>query len=326
MSGDMGREQHELIKQAGLTKSNAELFRSRFHGAIAFITGGASGLGFAQARLLGALGLRVVIADVQQESLDTAAEQLQAENIGVLPIQLDVRDREAYAVARENIYEYFGDYPRVLLNTAGVNGFGPLHKASFGDFDWILGVNLHGVINGIQTFLPAMLNRNEESWIATTGSMAGFMGNASAGIYAATKAAVFNLMESYHKTLPALGVGVSVVCPASIRSNIADTLDVRPAELAETSSFSDDSEFKQLQRQLYATGMDPLRLAGYVIEGIVNRRLYIVPFTETRDGLQQYFDEVISAFDHYGHPDEDAQRRAEDFVNYQRAAAKLRQP
>src|SRR5699024_1118145 len=253
------------------------------------------------------------------------SKKLQNENIEVLPIQLDVRDRAAYAAARENAYKYFGDHPRLLFNTAGVNGFGPLHNASFGDFDWILGVNLHGVINGIQTFLPTMLSRNETSWIATTGSMAGFMGNASAGIYAATKAAVFNLMESYHKTLPDLGVGVSIVCPASMRSNIADTLGVRPPELAETSSFSDDSEFKQLQRELYATGMDPLQLAGHVIEGIVNRRLYILPFTETREGLRQYFDQVISAFDHYGRPDEEAQRRAENFVKYQLAVAKLQQ-
>ena len=323
MFGEMGHVQYELIEEVGLDKSDAEKFQSTFQDAIAFITGGASGLGFAQARLLGALGLRVVIADVQQESLGSASEYLQAQNVDVLPIQLDVRDRVAYAAARENVYEYFGDHPRLLLNTAGVNGFGPLHKASFGDFDWILGVNLYGVVNGIQTFLPTMLDRTEASWIATTGSMAGFMGNASAGIYAATKAAVFNLMESYHKTLPDLGVGVSIICPASIRSKIADTLDMRPPELAETSSFNDDSEFKQLQRQLYATGMDPLRLAGYVVEGIVNRRLYILPFPETRGGLQNYFDEIISAFDHYGCPDEEAQQRADDFVKYQRAAAKL---
>ncbi|HEY4536573.1 MAG TPA: SDR family NAD(P)-dependent oxidoreductase [Enteractinococcus sp.] len=308
-----------------IEETKAQEFTLTYNRAVAFITGGASGLGLAQARLLGRLGCRIVIADVQSEALESATIQLREEQIEVLAIQLDVRDREAYAAAGQTVYEHFGEFPRLLFNTAGVNGFGPLHKASYSDFDWIVGVNLNGVINGIQTFLPKMLHHKQPAWIATTGSMAGFMGSSSAGIYAATKAAVFNLMESYHKSLSDECVGVSIVCPASIQSNIAETLDLRPAELAQTSSFNNDPEFRALQRRLYSSGMDPLQLAGHVVEGIVDKRLYIVPFTETRTALQEYFDEVLAAFDSYGSPDVEAQRRAADFVEYQQQVNLLRQ-
>ena len=314
-----------MIPQPVIDSRTAQEFQEKFHHAVAFITGGASGLGFAQAELLGALGCRVVLADVQQDALDVAGKRLRAENVEVVTVLLDVRDRSAYAAAGQRVYEHFGQFPRLLFNTAGVNGFGPIQNASYNDFDWIMGVNLHGVINGIQTFLPMMLEQNDPAWIVTTGSMAGFMGSASAGIYAATKAAVFSLMESYDKTLPDQGVGVSIVCPASIRSNIADTLDTRPSEFAKKSSFNNDPEFIKLQRQLYSSGMAPLQLAAHVVEGIVQNRLYIVPFTETRDGLKQYFDNIIEAFDSYGSPDRDAQRRAADFLEYQQAVATIQQ-
>lgn len=294
-----------------------------FTGRVAVITGGASGVGLGQARLFGGLGCKVAIIDVRQDALDAAAADLRDQGVTVDPVRLDIRDRDAWRRAADGIEDRLGDTPTLLFNTAGVNGFGPLTEASYADFDWILDVNLGGVINGIQTLLPRMLARGIGGHLVSVASMAGFQGSPSAAIYAASKAAVINLMESYALTLPAQGIGVSVLCPASVRSDIAHTLDRRPAELAAGSSFITDPRFVELQRRLYEGGMDPLELAGHVRDAIVAGRFWVLPFPETRDGLRAHFDTILAAYDDVVTDPEAAAERARAFEEYRAQAARL---
>lgn len=294
-----------------------------FNGKIAFITGGASGAGFGQAVLFGGLGCRIFIADVRQEALEAALEQLRELGIEAQGTVLDISDRVAYAKAADEVEAVFGGPPQLLFNTAGVNSFGPLEQATYEDFDWIIGVNLHGVINGMQTFVPRMIASGQEGHIVTTSSMACFGGNASSSIYAMTKAAVFNLMESYAQSLPPLGIGVSVLCPASIRSNIADAQETRPEHLAANSGFRSDPAFIELQRNLYGNGMDPVELAGHVKRAIEEGQLYVLPFPETKDGVEKYFGTIIDSFVDLESDREAAQKRAQDFAEYRMKAAAL---
>lgn len=294
-----------------------------FTGRVAFITGGASGAGFGQAQVFGRAGSRVAIADVRQTALDDAVAALTAEGIDAWGVQLDVTDRAAYAAAADAVEAHFGDPVTLLFNTAGVNGFGPVAEASYSDFDWVLGVNLGGVINGMQTFVPRMLASGRTGHIVTVASMAGFTGSPSAAIYSAAKAAVINLMESYSLELPGRGIGVSLLCPASIRSGIAEALQTRPEALGEGSSFSADPAFIDLQRQLYSGGMEPIELAEHVKRAVEEDLFWVLPFTETKEGLRAHFDGIIAAYDTFDTDPESAASRAANFVSYQQASRKL---
>jgi NAD(P)-dependent dehydrogenase (short-subunit alcohol dehydrogenase family) len=295
-----------------------------FKDKVAFITGGASGAGLGQAQVFGEAGCRIVIADIRQDALDEAVAKLRGAGIEAHAIRLDISDRTAYAAAADEVETVFGGPPQLLFNTAGVNSFGPLENATYEDFDWIFGVNLHGVINGIQTFLPRMIASGRDGHIVTTASMAGFEGSPTAAVYSATKAAVLNLMESYAITLPKYGIGASVLCPASIRSNIADAQQTRPEHLAKNSGFRTDEEFIELQRQLYSGGMDPMVLAQHVKKAIENDQLYILPFPETKEGVRAHFDKILDAFVDIDSDREGAEQRARAFEEYRAKAAQTK--
>lgn len=292
-------------------------------GRVALITGGASGVGFGQAQVFGRLGCRIAIVDVRQAALDEATLRLRDEGIDVYAATLDIRDRDAWTAVVDGVEAHFGDPVTLLFNTAGVNGFGPLERATYADFDWIIGVNFGGVVNGMQTVLPRMIAAGRGGHIVSVASMAGFQGSPAAAIYAASKAAVINLMESYAMSLPAYGIGVSLLCPASVRSDIANALERRPTDLAEGSSFSDDPRFVDLQRQLYAQGMEPVQLAEHVRDAIEHDRFWVLPFTETREGLRAHFDSVIDGYAAYEDDSDAARERAEAFERYREQARLL---
>jgi NAD(P)-dependent dehydrogenase (short-subunit alcohol dehydrogenase family) len=265
-----------------------------FDGTIAFITGGASGAGLGQARVFAEAGCRIVLADLRREALDAAALSFRNSNTEVHPIQLDVTDRDAFTRAADEVERVFGRPPDLLFNTAGVNTFGPLENSTYEDFDWLMGVNLGGVVNGMQTFVPRMIKAGRGGHIVTTSSVGGFEGSALAGIYSAAKAAVINLMESYRLSLEKYGIGVSVVCPANIKSNIAEATRTRPAHLASTGYVVNEATIKSLHG-IYSHGMEPVDLARHVKRGIEENQLYIIPYPEVKAGLEAHFAAILAA-------------------------------
>ncbi len=168
-----------------------------FAGKVAFITGGASGAGLGQAKVFSEAGCKIVIADIRQDHLDEAMAYFKEKKAPVHAIRLDVTDRKAYAAAADEVERVFGEPPQLLFNTAGVNTFGPAEASTYEDYDWVMGVCLGGVINGMVTFVPRMIKAGKGGHIATTSSWGGFMGGATTAPYSAAKAAVNNLMESY---------------------------------------------------------------------------------------------------------------------------------
>ena len=265
-----------------------------FDGKIAFITGGASGLGLGLAKVLTEAGCKVVIVDIRQDHLDEALAYFRGKNAAVHGIKLDITDRAAYAAAADEVERVFGGPPQLLFNNAGVNTFGPTEKSTYEDWDWLMGVLLGGVINGMQTFVPRMIAAGQGGYIVNTSSMGGFQGSDAAAIYCAAKAAVNNLSESYNKSLKKYGIGVSVCCPANIRSNIAEATLTRPEHLKNTGYVVNDDSINSLRR-IHSAGMEPTELAGHIKQGIEDEQLYIIPYPEEKEGLERHFKEIVDS-------------------------------
>ena len=265
-----------------------------FKDQIAFVTGGASGAGFGQAVVFAEAGCRIAIADIRRAAIDEALAKLRAQGVNAHGIQLDVTDRAAYARAADEVEKVFGGPPELLFNTAGVNAFGPVEKSTYDDFDWLMSVNLGGVVNGMVTFVPRMIAAGRGGYIVTTSSIGGFAGSPAASIYSAAKAAVINLMESYRLGLAQYNIGVSVLCPANIRSNIAEATRLRPAHLGNTGYLVNEDVIRSLH-SIHAHGLDPIVLARRTKEAMEAKQLYIIPYPEEKERLAQHFREIVNS-------------------------------
>jgi NAD(P)-dependent dehydrogenase (short-subunit alcohol dehydrogenase family) len=279
-----------------------------FKDKVLFVTGGGSGAGFGQAKVFSEAGCKVVIADVRQDHLDKALEYFREKKAPAHAIKLDITDRAAYAAAADEVERVFGTPPQILLNTAGVNTFGPPEASTYEDYDWVMGVCLQGVVNGMVTFVPRMIKAGLGGYIATTASMGGFFGGPTTAPYSAAKAAVINLMESYNLSLKKYGIGVSVLCPASINSNIHNAGETRPEHLQKTGYLMDEKAIKTLQT-IYQSGMDPMDLAKWLKKGIEDEQLYIIPYPEERVGLERHFQAILDSVLPFEADPEGTQRR-----------------
>jgi NAD(P)-dependent dehydrogenase (short-subunit alcohol dehydrogenase family) len=264
-----------------------------YQGRTAFITGGASGAGLGQAKVFGEAGCNIVIADIRQEAIDAALDELKSRGIRAHGIKLDISDRAAFAAAADEAEQVFGPL-HLLFNTAGVSIFGPLEQATYDDYDWIFGVNWWGVVNSMQTWVPRMLAHGEGGHIVNTASLGCFFANSGAGIYSASKFAVHGITMAMRDALKDKGIGVSVLCPANIRSNIAESIRTRPAHLSNSGYQVDEREIAALH-EIYSQGMDPEELAGHVKQAIGENRFYIIPYPEARPMLEAAFQQVLDA-------------------------------
>ncbi len=268
-----------------------------FAGRTAFVTGGANGVGIGIVRNLLNEGCKVAIADIRQDSIDAALKSL--DNREVMGVQLDVASRDGFKAAADEVEAKFGPVS-ILVNNAGVNLFQPIEESSYDDWDWLMGVNLHGVINGVQTFVPRMVERVKSGeqvggHVVNTASMAGFLSSASPGIYNTTKAAVRALSESLRYSLLQYGLGVSVLCPGLVKSLIYASDAIRPDDLKGAMKAVDGAAVERMQG-LHEFGMEPDVIGARVIEAIKANRLYIFSHPDHKDELREVFDYIL---DHY---------------------------
>jgi len=276
-----------------------------FNGKVAFITGGASGAGFGQAKVFSEAGCKVVIADIRQDHLDEAKAYFKDKKAQVHFIQLDITDRNAYAKAADEVEKVFGGPPQILFNTAGVNAFGPAEASTFEDYDFVVGVCLGGVVNGMVTFVPRMIKSGRPGHIATVASMGGLMGASRCAPYSAAKAAVINLMESYYQALKPYNIGVSCLCPGGIKTNIGESSYTRPKNLANT-GYNTNEKTIAFMAHHYSFGIDPVELAQIFKKGIENDVLYVIPFAEPEKFMKNVMERMVN----YTTP-EGMQRQAE---------------
>jgi NAD(P)-dependent dehydrogenase (short-subunit alcohol dehydrogenase family) len=260
-------------------------------GRTAFITGGASGIGLGMARAFVEAGMRVVIADLRQDHLDEAMAAFRDPST-VLALKLDVTDRDAFAAAADAAEARFGPV-HLLCNNAGVAVAGPLKQARWDDWDWVLGVNVGGVVNGVQTFVGRMLAHGEGGHIVNTASMSGLLPHANTASYTMSKGAVIALSEVLASELGPNGIGASAFCPGPVATNIAKAGETRPARLADTGyAEADKRRQTEVNRDLF---MDPLDVGRIVVEGVRENRLYILTHSEFRDGLRARCDAILAS-------------------------------
>jgi len=285
-----------------------------FAGRTAFITGGASGAGLGQAKVFGRAGCKVCIADIRSDAIDQALVELRSEGVECHGIELDVTDRAAFVRAADEAEQALGSVT-MLFGTAGVSIFGPLERATYADYDWIFDVNLGGVINLMQTFVARMIAHNQGGYIVNTASLGAFIANSGSGIYSASKFAVHGLTMAMRDALKDHGIGVSVLCPANIKSNIAESVRTRPAKYAGSGYAVDEREIAALH-EIYSQGMEPEELAGHVKAAIEANRFYVIPYPEARGMLETTFRQVLDALPPPGSDPEGQARRHEAMMKY----------
>lgn len=264
-------------------------------GKTAFVTGGASGIGLGIAKALLGEGMKVTIADIREDHLEDAIEELDGGG-DVLPIRLDVTDREAFARAADQTEARFGKI-HVLVNNAGVAALGPVELATYGDWDWTLGVCLGGTINGIVTILPRILAHGEGGHIVSTASMSGMVPHAGAATYVTAKSAVVGLMECMRAELEDKGVICSAFCPGAVQSNIAEAGKTRPAKYADT-GYAVSDKARQGAADYSRLFMTKEEVGQRVLEGILNDELFILTHSEFLDGVKDRAAAMVAAVPH----------------------------
>jgi len=280
-------------------------------GKVAFITGGASGVGLGMAEVFSKAGMKVAIADIRQDHLDDAVEYLKQRDVSVHTIRVDVTDREGMAQAAEETVRVFGKV-HLLCNNAGINVFKTVDESTYEDWDWITGINLDGVFNGIKSFLPHIEAHGEGGHIVNTASMAAFVAGATAGIYTATKFAVRGMSESLRLSLADKRIGVSILCPGLVKSRIYESEQIRPENLTRADHKVDEEWTRQLE-QVHQMGMEPVEVAEKTLRGIRNNDFYILSHPDHREEVEILCRELLAAF-----PDEDPEPQRFEFEKMRR--------
>ncbi|HXG15865.1 MAG TPA: SDR family NAD(P)-dependent oxidoreductase [Calidithermus sp.] len=245
------------------------------------VTGGASGIGRALAQALAAEGAHVVVADLDESGAAAVASDLQARGARAVAVGVDVSDRASVRALADRAFAALGRV-HVLCNNAGVAVWGGLERASYEDWQWVLGVNLWGVIHGLEAFLPRMIAQGEGGHVVNTASMAGLIASQGLGVYTTSKYAVVGLSETLAKDLRPYGIGVSVVCPMGVATRIRESERHRPAALRSAAPPAPPVE-------LIGRTLAPEAVAAMVVEAIRRNELYVITHEEGLEPLRRRF-------------------------------------
>jgi NAD(P)-dependent dehydrogenase (short-subunit alcohol dehydrogenase family) len=262
-------------------------------GKVAVITGGASGIGRAVALAAAAEGMKVVIADIEAASLKEAEHELTGQGADTLAVVTDVADEASLGALRDRALERFGAV-HVVHNNAGVGGGGPIWDVPEEDWRWILRVNLWGVIHGVATFVPLLIEQGE-GHVVNTASIAGLTTAPFIGPYNATKQAVVAISETLYKDLQAAGVsgvGVSVLCPGFVQTRIADSGRNRP-DWAPARDVENAEEVRAVIRGLVEGGIPASVVAEQVLDAVRTGTFYILTHPELRVAIETRFSDIV---------------------------------
>jgi len=268
-----------------------------FKGKTAFVTGGASGIGLSMARAMGRAGAQIVLADIDKATAQDAANRLVSEQIKAVAVQCDVSERDAVREAALEAIAAFGKV-HVVCNNAGVAVGGPIGQVKPKDWDWIIDVNLKGVVYGVETFVPLIKSHGEGGHIVNTASMAGMISPPNMEPYSATKFAVVAMSEGWFMQLAPENIGVSALCPGFVRTRIHESGRVRQEKYgAPAEAGSGIAEQQQQAAQMVLSGIDPEIVGNRVVEAIKAGELYIFTHPAMRDFVNMRFAQIMAAFD-----------------------------
>ena len=250
-----------------------------FEGKVAVVTGAASGIGKALSTRFAQEGMKLVLADVEREGLREAAREIEGSGVEVLSVRTDVTQADDLSALAEATLERFGKV-HVLCNNAGVFAGGLSWEAPQTDWEWVLGVNVYGVLNGMRAFVPIFLEQNEPGHIVNTVSMAGLINTPFSGPYNVSKHAAMSLTETLHHELQIKNspVGVSALCPELVRTGIGRSERNRPEHLKrpDGDGSPEQNMVEKAIRESVGTGVDPSMMAERVVCGIREGRFYLL--------------------------------------------------
>jgi NAD(P)-dependent dehydrogenase (short-subunit alcohol dehydrogenase family) len=252
-----------------------------FEGKVAVVTGGGSGIGRALALALAREGARVVVADVDGAEAAETVRQVTAAGAEGLAVRTDVASRREVESLAERVFDRYGA-THVLCNNAGVVVHGGLESATWEDWQWVLGVNLWGVVHGLLAFLPRMIAGGQGGHVVNTASMAGLVATQGLGVYNTSKYAVVGLSETLAKDLRPHGIGVTVVCPMGVATRIRAADRNRPDALRNPAGAPPGGEVTLIGRTL-----DPTEVAARTIEAVRAGALYVITHGEALDPLRR---------------------------------------
>ena len=275
-------------------------------GKVAFITGGASGLGLAMARSFAGAGMKVAIADIEDAALASAQAEFAESNADVITIKVDVTDRDALEEAAKQAEATF-EKVHVVCNNAGVAISGNIKDHTYQDWDWVLGVNLDGVVNGVQVFTNRVLSHGEGGHFVNTASGAGHVAVQGMIIYDTSKFAVVGMSEALAGDLRHFGVGVSVLCPGFVNTGIYSSERNRPDTLGgkEASVFdiTKDPYRTEEERALLQTSkdamLDPALIGDMVLHAVRENEFWIFSHPELEALMQVRNQRIAKAFEHW---------------------------
>ncbi|WP_208029214.1 SDR family NAD(P)-dependent oxidoreductase [Rhabdothermincola sediminis] len=257
-------------------------------GKVAVVTGAASGIGLGLAKRFGAEGMKLVLADVDEPGLRAATDELRSAGAEVIGVRTDVSDGGDVEALLDATLDVFGAV-HLVCNNAGVGIGGQITGLDVKDWEWALGVNLWGVIHGMRVFLPVLLEQ-DEGHIVNTASVAGLFATPFMAPYCATKYAVVAISECAYHELAMQGsqVGISVLCPAWVRTNIADSERSRPAHLQveRPGDAPGAPDLREVLREVIATGKDPSEVAQTVADAVRSKRFYVVTHRESLAAIE----------------------------------------
>jgi NAD(P)-dependent dehydrogenase (short-subunit alcohol dehydrogenase family) len=263
-------------------------------GKVAFITGGASGIGLALARAFGRQGMSVMLADIEPTALTAAVEDLRASQVRAEGVVADVTSRDSLRAAALETIAKFGKV-HVVCNNAGVLSGGAFGRVPERDWRWLVDVNQLGVVHGMEIFAPLIVSHREGGHFINTASMAGMIGVPGMEPYCATKFAVVAMSEGWAPQMAALGIGVSVLCPGFVKTRIHESRRNQPT--AGGAGAPATTEFDAQMTEPVLTGIDVDVVADRVLEAVRDNDFYIFTHPEMRPAVEQRFAAILAAFD-----------------------------
>ncbi len=273
-------------------------------GKVAFVTGAASGMGLAMARSFAAAGMQVALADIEEDALQRAHASFGPGNADTIALPLDVTDRDAMAEAADRTEAVFGKI-HVLCNNAGVAISASFADTAYEDWDWVLGVNLQGVINGVATILPRIATHGEGGHVVNTASVAGLLAFGRAGIYNTSKFAVLGMSEAMRADLAEQDIGVSVLCPGFVNTGIFQSERNRPAALeTATDALIADPEDPELDPETRAAlqeaeWIEPDIVGDMVLHAIRENEGFIFTHPQFEPMVEGRHAEIVASFERW---------------------------
>ena len=263
------------------------------NGKVAVVTGGGSGIGRAMALAFATEGMHVAIGDVELAAAKKVADEVQAKGVHASAAKVDVTDRAAMGKWADAVAAELGGV-HVLCNNAGVVAFRRVQEMSDSDWDWVVGVDLLGVIYGVQAFLPKMVAQGEGGHIVNTSSIAGMIAGATPGIasYTTAKFGVVGMSESMALDLAPTDIGVSVLCPGGVKTQIGAAGRNRPDRFGGPEPMNE-----RIQAGATQFGMEPDDVASLVVCAVKENQLHIMTHADTKAGVEARYNSIMAAYD-----------------------------